>query len=123
MVLGIAAGLTLAALMASLVGFIITLLVEGFVIYVAGRIVVGAKATFGGAFKIALLGTVIGFILGIVLPVIGTILALIVWLYLIKSTFDTGWLAALAIGIMAVVVSVAIVIVLVAMGVTMFALF
>jgi len=98
--------LTGAALIAAIVGFIVTLLVMGFVIYVAGRVVVGDKATFGGAVAIALVGSIVSFVLNLLIPFIGALLAIIAWWLIIKNQFDTGYWAALAIGIMAVIISV-----------------
>jgi hypothetical protein len=97
--------LTGAALIAAIVGFIITLLVMGFVIYVAGRVVVGDKATFGGAVAIAAIGSIVSFVLNLLIPFIGGLLAIIAWWFIIKNKFDTGYWAALAIGIMAVIIS------------------
>ena len=112
-----------AALLAVFVAFVIVLLVVGLMLYIAGRIVVGGKATFGGAVAIAFLGTLIGFVLSVLLPVIGWVIALLAWLYLIKSFFKTGWLKALLIGIVAIVVTVVVgVIVGILFGITLFAL-
>ena len=94
------------ALIASVVSFLVTLLAMAFVLYVAGRMVVGEKATFGSAITIALVGSIVAFILNLLLPILGGVIALLAWWYLIKSQFDTGWLAAFAIGILAVIVSV-----------------
>ena len=95
-------------LFAALVGFIITLLVMGFVIYLAGKMVVGDKATFGGAVTIALIGSIVSFILNLLIPFLGGFLAIIAWWFIIKNKFDTGYWAALAIGILAVIISVVI---------------
>ena len=104
MVFGVLAGLALAALLAVLVGFIIGLVIIGGVIYVAGRMVVGDKARFGSAVTVAFLGVVLGGLIGIILPVIGWVVALVVWIYLIKRFFSCGWPAALGIGLLAVVI-------------------
>jgi hypothetical protein len=98
--------LTGTELIAALVGFIITLLVMGFVIYLAGKIVVGDKATFGGAVAIAAIGSIVSFVLNLLIPFIGGLLAIIAWWFIIKNQFDTGYWAALAIGILAVIISV-----------------
>jgi len=93
-------------LFAALVGFVVTLLVMGFVIYLAGKAVVGDRATFGGAVAIAFIGSIVSFVLNLLIPFIGGLLAIIAWWFIIKNKFDTGYWAALAIGIMAVVISV-----------------
>jgi hypothetical protein len=111
--------LTGTELVAALVEFIITLLVMGFVLYVAGRLVVGEKATFGGAVMIAFLGSIVSFILNLIIPFIGGFLALLAWWFIIKGKFDTGYWAALAIGILAVIISFVIrVVVAVVFGLT-----
>jgi hypothetical protein len=104
MVFGVLAGLALAAMLAVLVGFLIGLIIIGGVIYIAGRIVVGERARFGSAVTVAFLGVVLGGLVGIVVPVIGWLVALVVWIYLIKRFFRSGWLAALGIGLLAVII-------------------
>ena len=114
MVFGVLAGLALAALLAVLVGFLIGLVIIGGVIYVAGRMVVGERARLGSAVTIAFLGVVLGGLIGIILPVIGWIIALVVWIYLIKRFFSCGWPAAFGVGLLAVIIWVVIWIVLAA---------
>ena len=121
MSIGLMAGLAGVALIATLVTFVVTLLVTGFILFVAGKIVVGGRATFGKAVTIAFLGSIVGFILSILLPGIGWILALVAWIYFIKSYFGTGWLVALGIAILAVVVSVVIAMIMaIVFGIAMF---
>ncbi len=93
---------------ASLIGFFVSLLMVAFVLYIAGRIVVGSRATFGKAFTIAFLGVIIGFLISAIVPFLGWLLAFLVWLYLIKTYFRTGWFAAFGIAIVAVIVTVVI---------------
>jgi hypothetical protein len=114
MVFGVLAGLALAALLAVLIGFLIGLVIIGGVIYVAGRMVVGERAKLGSAVTIAVLGVVLGGLIGIILPVIGWIIALVVWIYLIKRFFSCGWPAAFGVGLLAVIIWVVIWIVLAA---------
>lgn len=121
--IGIIAGLAGLALIGTLVSFVITLLITGFMIYIAGRMVVGGRATFGKAIAIAFVGSLLGFVLTLLLPFFGWAIALIVWIYLIKIYFNTGWLSALAVGIVAVVVSVVIAIIVgIVLGVTLLGL-
>jgi len=103
--------------------FIVNLIVLTIVLYVAGFIVVGKKrAEFLDAFVIALLGTVIStffmvFLTGI--PILkfdgrkvtigaglGLMLSLVSYLLLIRHYYETGWLGALAVAIVAVIVFV-----------------
>jgi len=45
-------------------------------------------------------------------PLVGLILSLIIWLLLIRRYYETGWLGALAVGILAVIVSVVVLVIL-----------
>ena len=110
-----AVGFGLAILVAIAV-FLIQVLILSVVIYLAGLMVVGGrKATFGDAFKISLLGTVLGGLIytaiSFFVPLIGLIVYILIWLALIKQYFETGWLNALAIGILAVIVWIALIII------------
>jgi len=110
-----AVGFGLAILVAIAV-FLIQVLILSVVIYIAGLMVVGGrKATFGDAFKISLLGTVLGGLIytaiSFFVPLLGLIVYVLIWLALIKQYFETGWLNALAIGILAVIVWIALIII------------
>jgi hypothetical protein len=82
----------------------------------AGRALVGKKkAKFTDAIIIVVIGIVVGAIFGALVPnggIIGSIVQLIVWLYLVKRFFDCGWLKALAISIVAIIIFVIIAVVL-----------
>lgn len=90
--------------------FAVNLIVLTIVFYFAGLIVVGKKrALLGDAITIALLGTVINAFFLLLLPramMLGTILSLIAWLLLIRHYYETGWLGALAVAILAVIIFV-----------------
>ena len=94
--------------------FIMTLIILTIVFYVAGVIVVGQRrALFSDAFVISLLGTVVGNICLLFFPpIIGLFLALLVWLLLIRHYYETGWLGALAVAILAVIIFVVILLIL-----------
>lgn len=109
---GLQEGLTLIF---ALVWFFVSLLVLAVVLYLAGLIVVGRKrALFSDAFIISLLGTVLTtlFVIFIPYPLITLILSLFVWLVLIKRLFETGWLGAIAVGILAIIIHLAILVLL-----------
>ncbi len=97
-------------IVAFIIAFIIYLLVVGFVLWAAGEIVVGRRVTFGQAFAIAGAGTFLVlatlFLLGGSL--LGLLVAFLVFLALIRHYFKTGWLAAIGVTIMAVIVAVVI---------------
>ncbi len=95
-----------ATLVGFIVLFIIYLIVIGFVLWLAGEIVVGRRVTFGEALAIAGVGT---FLVGAsiaFLGLIGLLLGLVIFLLLVKHYFKTGWLGAIGVGIMAIVVLV-----------------
>jgi len=94
--------------------FIVGLIVLTIIFYIAGRVVVGGKkALFSDAFVISLLGTIVMnvclYFFGLL---VGAVLSLIVWLLLIRHYYETGWLGAIAVGLMAVIVSIVIAILL-----------
>jgi len=92
-------------MMFALTAFIVNLIVMTGVFYVAGVIVVGKKrALLSDAFVISLLGTILGTICTLFIPLIGAIVAFIVWLLLIRHYYETGWLGALAVAILAVII-------------------
>jgi len=107
---GIREGLTLLFAIAL---FLIELVVLAVLLYLAGLVVVGRKrALFSDAFIIALLGTVLS-TLFVILPLPGLITLLLIaitWLILIKRLFETGWLGAIAVGILAIIIYLAILI-------------
>ncbi|MBS7621067.1 hypothetical protein KEJ32_03000 [Candidatus Bathyarchaeota archaeon] len=99
----------------AIVWFFISLFVLAVVLYVAGLIVVGRKrALFSDAFIISLVGTVLTtlFTIFIPYPLIALILSVFVWLVLIKRLFETGWLGAIAVGILAIIIYLAILVLL-----------
>jgi len=72
---------------------------------------------------IVILGTVIGGIFGwLFTGIIAAIIQLIIWVALVKHFFDTGWLTALGIGIVAVVIFVVITVILGLIGFAIWAL-
>jgi hypothetical protein len=94
-----------------LINFVLGLIILTIVFYVAGRAVVGGKrALFSDAFVISLLGTIVANVVSFFIEqsLIGLILSLIIWLLLIKHYYETGWLGALAVAILAVIVYIAI---------------
>ena len=74
------------------------------VFYIAGVLVVGKKrALLGDAFVISLPGSIANSLSNQFFdPLIGMAFSLLVWLLLIKHYYETGWLGALAVAILAV---------------------
>jgi hypothetical protein len=96
------------------VQIVISTVVLAPVLWIAGRMLAGKdKAKFTDAIWIALLGTVIGAVVGAFgWGLIGAIIMFVVWLYLIKHFFDCGWLKAFLIAVVAVIVFVVIMFIL-----------
>jgi len=95
-------------LLSALVIIIVNLIVLTLVFYIAGVVVVGKRrALLSDAFVISLLGTAVSGICNYFFsPLIGAVLSLLVWLLLIRHYYETGWLGALAVGILALIVAV-----------------
>src|SRR2546425_10923587 len=94
-------------LVSFLILFMISLRVMGFMLWLAGEIVVGRKVNFGEAIAVAgtgifLVGAVIVFVQGL----LGLLIGLLIFLLLVKHYFKTGWLGAIGVAIMAIVVLV-----------------
>ena len=91
-----------------LVSILISVVINSLVVWFAGKSMVGAnKAKFSDAVWIVVLGSLIGGALNALLSgILGTIVVLLLWLYLIKHFFDCGWLKALIIAIIAVIIMV-----------------
>lgn len=97
-----------------IIGLIIRILVLSPVLWISGRLLVGAdKAKFTDAIWIVILGTIIaGIIDYFFYGWLSTIIVLLVWLGLVKHFFDCGWLKALAISIIAILIFIAIAVLL-----------
>lgn len=87
------------SLVGSLVAFVVALLVGGLAIYVSASVVADAD-DYGHAVVTALLGA-IGWALFSWIPLVGTIIALVVWVAVINWRYPGGWKNAAIIGIVA----------------------
>jgi len=89
----------------NIVAFIIEVIVISPVLWASGRVLVGKeKAKFTDAIWITVLGLIVGAVVENVVPFVGWLLALIVWLALIKHFFDTGWGKAFLIALLAIII-------------------
>lgn len=79
-----------------IVAFIIALLIGGLAIYISARLVVDVD-DFNRAVITAVLGA-IGWALTSWIPFIGPIIALVVWVWVIKWRYPGGWVKAGIIG-------------------------
>lgn len=89
------------------------------VLWISGRLLAGKdKAKFTDALWIAVLGTVIADVLGIfIVGILATLIVLFIWIALIKHFFDCGWLKAIAIGIIAILILAVIAFILELLGI------
>ena len=89
----------MVAIIGSLVSFLVALLVGGLAIYLAASVVVDVK-DYGHAVVTALIGA-IAWALTSWIPVIGALVALVVWIGVINWRYPGGWTKAAMIGIVA----------------------
>lgn len=101
-----------------LVVFVIGLLIGGLAIYVAARYVVGT-ADYANAVLTALIGAVVWALVSWI-PVVGTLLALVAWIAVIKWRFPGGWVKAAIIGVAAWAVAIVVLAALALVGVGSF---
>ena|SRR3989304_700462 len=107
-----------------LIHVVVNIILLSPVLWISGRLLAGKeKARFLDALWIAILGTVIADLLGIfVFGIIATLIVLVIWVALIKHFFDCGWLKALAIGIVAIIMLAVIAIILGLLGIVVLTL-
>jgi len=83
----------------SLVAFVVALLVGGLAIYLSARVVADVD-DYGRAVVTAVLGA-LGWAVTAWIPLIGPILALIVWIGVLKWRYPGGWGTAAVMGLIA----------------------
>ncbi len=91
--------MAVTGIIGSLVAFVIALLVGGLAIYISASLVVDVD-DYGHAVVTALLGA-IAWALTAWIPLIGPVIALIVWVAVIKWRYPGGWVKAAIIGLVA----------------------
>ena len=93
----------------NLAAFVVEVVVISLVLWASGRALVGKqKAKFTDAVWITVLGLVVGAAVQNFIPFVGWLLALIIWLALIKHFFDAGWGRALLIALLAIIIFIVI---------------
>jgi len=100
----------MVSVIGSFVAFLVALVVGGLAIYASARVVVDVD-DYSHAFVTAILG---GFAWGLTawIPLLGPIIALIAWIWVINWRYPGGWGAAAAIGFVAWLAAIAILFVL-----------
>ena len=107
---------------ALVIHIIVNIIILSPVLWLSGRALVGReKAKFTGAIFTVVIGTVVGTFFGAFFTgLIAAIIQLIIWLLIVKYFFDCGWLKALAISIVTVVIFAVIVLILGLIGFAIF---
>ncbi len=105
--------LTLPGLLLTLIGLIILWIIVSIPVWLAGKVATAGKATLGDALLATLAGPIVyffvsflvdvflGALIGSTALVFGYILALIAWIWVFKASFQTGWLQAILIALLA----------------------
>lgn len=88
-----------SAVVGSLIAFIVALLVGGLAIYISARVIVDVE-DYSHAVITALIGAV-AWALTSWIPLIGPVIALIVWIAVINWRYPGGWIKAVLIGLVA----------------------
>lgn len=85
-----------------IVGLLIGWLVSGVAVWLALKVYPGRqkRESFAGALFTALVGAVVFWLFSIVKIPLGAIIAIIVWLYLLKRIQGVGWLGAAALAVL-----------------------
>jgi hypothetical protein len=111
--------LTVLNILVFTIGLVILWIIVSVPVHIAGKIVTAGESTLGDAMVATLFGPIIyavtlflvNYLLG---PLVGSayiwalILAFLTWVGVFKASFKTGWLGALAIAVLAILVFAAI---------------
>lgn len=111
-------GIEIPHIVVLLIALVIVWVIASIPVYIAGKLVTRGRATFGAAMGATLGGIIVyslvvlgvtfflGALIGPSAYIWGVILGFIAFLAVYRALFDTGWLGAIAIAIVAVVVAV-----------------
>jgi hypothetical protein len=109
---------TIPNLLVTIISLIVLWIIVSIPVWLAGKAITGRRASFGSALLATLAGPIvyflviflIDFFLGAILGpsayIFGWILAIIAWIWVYKASFETGWLKAILIAILAWVIFV-----------------
>jgi hypothetical protein len=103
-----------------LIDLVIKIIVLAPVLWLSGRSVVGKeKAKFVDAVWIIILGALVGGIFSYfeIIGFVALLIQLLIWLGLVKHFFDTGWLKAFAISVLAIIILVIVTVILGIIGI------
>jgi hypothetical protein len=108
--------LTVVNILVFVIGLIIIWIIVSIPVHLAAKVVTGGKSTLGDAMVATLFGPIVyaitlfamDFLLGSFIGpnayILSLIIAFIAWLGVFKASFGTGWLGALAIAILAILI-------------------
>ncbi len=111
--------LSVSNIVFTIISLIILWILVSIPVWLAGKALTGGKATFGDALLATLAGPIVYFVVTFIVDfflsavigssafVFGYILALIAWVWVYKASFETGWLKAILIAILAWIIFVA----------------
>lgn len=104
------------ALVTSIVSFVISIIIGSIGIYAGVRLLVDDSVGFRSAVVTSLLGVIVFTIFGFfaVIPILGPILLLVLWVGVINLRYPGGWGTAFGIGFVAWIISIVILWVVVA---------
>jgi len=107
------------------ISIIVNTIILSPVLWLSGRAIVGKeKAKFTDSIWTVIIGTVVGSLFGAIFTgIIASIIQLILWLAIVKYFFDTGWLKAFVISIIAVIVFAVVAAILLIIGFGIWATF
>ncbi len=94
-----------------LIGLLIQIIILAPAFWLAGRALVGKeKAKFVDAVWIIILGMLIGGIFSYfeIVGIVALVIQLVLWFGLVKHFFDTGWIKAFVISVLAIIILVVI---------------
>jgi len=83
-----------------LIGFVASLLVGALGIYVGGRVITDID-DYSYAVITALVGAVVWWLVSAIVPFVGSLVALVAWIYIINARYPGGWGKAIGIGLVA----------------------
>ncbi|MEM0068611.1 MAG: hypothetical protein QXQ01_05650 [Saccharolobus sp.] len=105
-----------------IIAFIIAWIIVSIPTWFAGKIITPRTTTFGRAMVATLVGVIIfaifSALFSLISPIIGTIIGFIAFLGVYKVAFNTGWLQALGIAILAIIITIIILFILGIIGIT-----
>ena len=104
------------ALIDLVIGFVVSLLIGALGIYVGARVIAN-RDDYEYAIITALIGAVVWWVIATFIPIIGSILALIAWIYVINARYPGGWLNAIGIALVAFVTVWVVLLILSAIGI------